>query len=526
MPGRRPRTPLGRALHAALAGSEQPPTGAGRADRRARAGFSRRDFLKIGAMGTAAMLLPACVRTSQNDQARVVIVGAGLAGLRCAQMLNDFGIDCTVYEASDGPGGRVSTLRGFFDHGQIVERGGELISSEHSVIRRLAADFELELELADGEWLDQYEDVLWVDGSRYSIADANEDWSGAYQSVKRALGNAPWPQTYDSNTEEGRRLDHISVPEWIDSEIAGGMSGRLGKIMYTTVIAEYGGEASDMPALALIYLLGWNSPASLAPLAGTDEAFHIKGGNDQLVNRLRDELPSDTVQYDSPLESVRSLGDGRLQCTFRADTAAVDVVAEHLVLALPFTALRDVDLDDAGLSDLKLKAIREIGMGTNSKLHVQFDTRPWVVTGKNGYVVTNSDSFQMTWDETAAQPGEGPVLDNFTGGDRSLRYPGPLSAQAPPDLVAELLGEIEPIFPGATAQYNGKAWRDWWVASPWQRGSYVYWRLGQSTDFAGIEAEREGNIHFCGEHTSIEYGGYMEGALRSGQRAAVEVRGG
>jgi len=470
-------------------------------------------------------MLPGCGRPSLQNS-KVVIVGAGLAGLRCAQLLHNQGIAATVYEASDHLGGRVSSLRGFFDHGQIVEHGGEFISTEHSTMRRLASQFGLELERVDGESADQYDDVLWVDGSRYPTAEANEDWGLAYESVRRALARAPWPQTYDSHTEEGRRLDHVPVPEWIDAEIPGGMSGRLGKIMYTTVTAEYGGEASDLPALALIYLLGWNDRDSLAPLAGTDEAFHIKGGNDQIVSRLHQELAADTVEFGSALEAVRSLGDGRYRCTFRRDTAAVDVTADHLVLALPFTALRNVDLDEADLSDLKLKAIRELGMGTSSKLHVQLNTRPWSAGGENGFVVTDPDSFQMTWDATAADAGAASVMVNFTGGARSVRTPGPLSAEAPADLVSELLAEVEPVFPGTMPQFNGLAWRDWWVASPWHHGSYSYWRLGQSTDFVGIEPVRQGNIHFCGEHTSIEFGGYMEGAVVSGRRAALEIMDG
>jgi monoamine oxidase len=86
-------------------------------------------------------------------------------------------------------------------------------------------------------------------------------------------------------------------------------------------------------------------------------------------------------------------------------------------------------------------------------------------------------------------------------------------------LSGQFLAQIEPVLPGITAKFNGKATVDW-PAVPWVKGSYSYWKVGQFTQFAGVERELEGRCHFAGEHTSVDFQGYLNGAVDRGQRAA------
>ncbi|MFM1654128.1 FAD-dependent oxidoreductase [Brevibacillus sp. B_LB10_24] len=78
-------------------------------------------------------------------------------------------------------------------------------------------------------------------------------------------------------------------------------------------------------------------------------------------------------------------------------------------------------------------------------------------------------------------------------------------------------------YTGITTKWNGKATVDYWAGYKWTRGSYGYYRVGQYTKFFGAEGEREGNCFFCGEHTSIDHQGYLNGAVETGQRAAKEI---
>jgi len=189
------------------------------------------------------------------------------------------------------------------------------------------------------------------------------------------------------------------------------------------------------------------------------------------------------------------------------------------VLALPFSILRSsVDISKAGFEPLKLIAIREQGMGTNSKLHVQLSSHFWRAQGSNGETFADT-GYQNTWEVTRAQPGKSGILVNYTGGKVGASF----GSGTPESRAAKFLGQIEPVLPGATKGWNGKAAIDFWPGYRWTKGSYSYWKVGQYQRFAGMEARRQGNCLFAGEHTSIDFQGYLNGAVATGQDAAGEI---
>jgi monoamine oxidase len=223
----------------------------------------------------------------------------------------------------------------------------------------------------------------------------------------------------------------------------------------------------------------------------------------------------DDVNTASELVRVKQTAAGSYELTFNEDSATKVAIADHVVLALPFSILRrSVDFTRAGFSDRKKRAIRELGMGTNSKLNVQFTSRFWEPLGSNG--ATYSDTgYQNTWDVTRGQSGASGILVDYTagtgfGGDPTKRS-------------RKFLSQLEPVLPGATRAWNGRATLDYWPDYEWTKGSYSYWKVGQVTGFGGVEGEASGNCHFAGEHTSINFQGYLNGAVESGERAAGEV---
>ena len=92
-------------------------------------------------------------------------------------------------------------------------------------------------------------------------------------------------------------------------------------------------------------------------------------------------------------------------------------------------------------------------------------------------------------------------------------------------MVSDYLDQFNAIFPGVRPKYNGKSYYVWSSGDPHIRGAYSYLKVGQYTGFNGIQGRRHGNLHFAGEHTSVNFQGFMEGALRSGYRCAAEVTG-
>jgi monoamine oxidase len=493
----------------------------------ARREVSRRDavrtagLLAAGGVVAAAATRPAPARAAEPD---VAVVGAGLAGLRAAHWLWKVkGIPSTVHEGSTRLGGRCWTLRDHFP-GYVVEHGGALINTDHTAVRNLARSLGLTLDTVHGGsyagWVDKY----WVDGANYPYDAANADWGQVWLAVKNALKAAPYPQTYDSWTPAGRALDDLTVDQWLAANVPGGLGSRFAKLMQSNAVAEYGLDPAQQSALNFIYLLGWNGQNSLSPINGGDEKYSVRGGNDQLVSRMVAELPPGAVQTGHRLTAVRALADGRVRLAFATGGADLEVTARRVVLALPFTMLRDVDLSQAGLRPVTRQAVAELGLGANAKLHLGVRRRPWVEQGYGGAVYTNVEGFQCGWDDTADQPLPGGVLNLFPGGSQvSSGWTGPAFGVPTTTQVQSYLAQVEPIFPGTTAAYTGVAYRDFWHANPWSRGAYTAQRPGQYTRVFGAGSTPEGSIHFAGEHTSTEFYGFLNGAVESGERAAKAV---
>jgi monoamine oxidase len=179
--------------------------------------------------------------------------------------------------------------------------------------------------------------------------------------------------------------------------------------------------------------------------------------------------------------------------------------------------LRDVDVK-LDLPAPKTLAIKELGYGTNAKLMVGFSSRPWRDAGSNGETITDLP-FQGTWETSRLQPGTNGIITNFTGGNIG----NAAGMGTPEERAAEFLDGFDVVFPGAKAAYNGKAARFHWPSYPLTKGSYSAYKVGQYTTITGVEAERFKNVHFAGEHTSLDAQGYMEGGALSGAIAADEV---
>lgn len=469
--------------------------------------LSRRAFLGVAA-GAAAL-------RGQAAGGSVVIVGAGLAGLTCAYRLKQAGITATLYDADARAGGRCWSLRGAFDAGQIVERGGELIDQGHTEIRHLAQELGLPLDNLLAAEPNGTEMFGYFDGAPYSYEEATRDLKAIWQKLHKDLSAASYPTTYYQSTARGRELDQMSIIDWINESVPGGMGSRLGQLLDVAYNIEYGEESSQQSALNLLYLLGYSGQGQLRIFGPSNEKYHVRGGNDQIPQRLAAALEGQ-ILFRHALTAVERKMDGSYALTFRNGGKRVQVNAGRVVLALPFSILRSsVDLTGAGFQALKMTAIREQGMGANAKFHLQFNTRRWAALGCNGDTYADT-GYQNTWEVTRGQAGTPGILVNYTGGD--------VARAANKTSAAEVLARVEPVLPGLTAQFNGRTQLEYWPGNPLTRGSYSYWKVGQYTKFVGVEGEMEGACHFCGEHTSLDFQGYLNGAVETGERAAREVQ--
>ena len=510
-------TPLAKLLRHAASAAAQPDRHDVPPDHFA---MSRRKFIRTISTATAGLALPSSLFATKQiaTSARVVVVGAGLAGLTCAYRLKQSGIIATVYEANTRLGGRCWTRRGDFDQGKIAEHGGELIDQGHTAIRHLAQELGLQLDNLLRAEPNGSTIFLHFDGVPYFYRDAVRDLKKIWQPLHRDLIDAGFPTLYNSYTARGAELDQMSITDWINQTVPGGVASPLGQLLEVAYTIEYGAECDVQSALNLIYLLGYNSPGQFTLFGHSNEKYHVRGGNDQIVTALAGLLDSQIVTG-QPLVALRENPDGTYRVTFQVSDQFTDVTADRVVLALPFSILKNsVDLTEAGFSEVKMIAIQELAMGSNSKLNLQFNTRPWAPLGCNGETYTDR-GYQASWEVTRAQPGATGILVNYTGGDAADAF----ATGTPEEHAAEFLPQIEALLPGLSSQWNGLATVDWWAGNPYSLGSYSYWQVGQYTRFAGVEREQQNGVHFCGEHTSIDAQGYLEGAVETGERAADEI---
>jgi monoamine oxidase len=523
-------TDLLRLAHAACAQAERSGLPVDVVAEQQRLGrLKRAEFLA----GAGAALLASCAPKQTQPlmkttaAPRIVIVGGGLAGAVCGYRLHQAGLPFVLCEANAAFGGRTWTLRNYFADGQIVEHGGEFVSSEHTALRKLCAELRLPLEDLRAAQPPGTEEIYYVRGQKYTWSEMLSDYAQIYPSIAKAAKAAPFPTLYNRFTPAGLRYDRMSARDFIVSTIPGGLDSRIGWLMDIDVTTENGGDSTDQSALEYIYMLGYMQAVTAHSnqpfyLVGTDERYHVVGGNDQVVGTMIKRMPGAMLQPNYALASLVRRADGSYTVTFKSALQTKTLQADHVVLALPFTALRTCDISRAGFSPRKMLSINKLGMGTNTKMHVQFRDRLWYGLGYNGYTYAD-DGFQQTWEASRHQTGRAGILISYYGGSFGASFKTPSFGPTAPGYVSGFLRGLEPIYPGSTAAYNGKSFMDYWTGDPWHRGSYSYGRVGQYTSFIGIEPQREGNVHFCGEHCSIYFSGFMNGAVETGERVAAEI---
>ena len=483
--------------------------------------ISRRRLLQgagaslVGASVVGKLAAPA---EAASRGVQIAVVGAGLAGLTAAYRLQQAGLIADVYEASTRIGGRCWTGRGDFADGQIYEHGGELIDTGHKALRNLAQELGLDLDNLLKAEQKGTEMLGYFAGQRYTVDQMTADFQAVQPQMAADVKAAGYPTLYNSYTQRGYELDHMSIYDYIERYVPGGHRSPLGQLLDDAYNIEYGAETTVQSSLNLLYLIGFAEPNSFPIFGDSDEKFHSRGGNDQVPTILARKLAGQIVAS-TPLVAIRQRDDGGFKLTFQNGAGSFDRVYDHVVLALPFSILRSqVDFSHAGFNDVKTTAIKNEGMGTNTKIHLQFRSRFWRDQGCNGETYSDR-GYQNTWEVTRAQDGASGILSWYTGGNIGVA----VGNGTPQQQANAFLRQIEPVLPGATAKWNGKVTRDYWTGYEWTKGSYSYWKVGQYTSFVGAEAERSGNCYFCGEHTSIDFQGYLNGAVDTGETAAKQV---
>jgi monoamine oxidase len=474
--------------------------------------YSRREFINetakagllIGA-GSFVTSLAAC-KTQATENVKVAIIGAGIAGLNAAYQLKKKGIEASVFEADKKTGGRIFTKTDFIS-GYSTEYGGEFIDSSHEDMLQLVK--ELGLTTTD-KFADKglTEEAYFIDGKNYSIKEVIEEFkqvSGKIIKDKASLND-------DYSNEASKKLDTTPMEEYIKNL---GGSAWFTKLLNIAYASEYGTETSDQSAISFISMIGTESEEKFEIFGSSDERFKIVGGNSKLTEALTQRIKNQ-IRPEYKLKAIRQSGNA-YTLAFENNK---EIKADFVIITIPFTVLREVDIKVSGMTKEKRQCIDQLGYGTNAKLIMGFNKRIWRESGYNGYLF--NETIQNGWDNSRMQnnnTGAG-AFTCFVGGKKGLDF-----CNKQNDLTNKeaCLNQLDIIFKNARANFSNKSDYARWPSNPFVKGSYAAYRVGQWTTIQGKEIEAIQNIFFAGEHCSKDYQGYMNGGAETGRRAAESV---
>lgn len=449
----------------------------------------------------------------------IAIVGGGVAGLTVAYRLARAGRRATLYEASSRFGGRMFTKRNFNSEGMFCELGGELVDTNHKPLMDLAAELGVGLQLLKPSQ-GAGEDLYALGGRLHSDRELVHNGRGLFVPIARQIArdHAKLTDEEENWTDHARKLDAISLQEYL-TQFRGRTPDWVLEFLDIAYWGEYGMRTSEQSSLNLIDLIGTDTKKNLELFGESDEAYRIAGGSSSLPDALFARLGGAIEQR--PKHALASIGhDGaRINLSFETPQGYVNAAHSVVVLALPFTKLREVNgVDALGLGAAKLKCIRELGYGDNGKVMIGTTGRPW--TEASRFPVKSSGEFysrefQVMWDTSRGQSGERGILTNYLSGvqDQATALAG----------IHAGLAKLSPAIEASLDESNMASF--FWARYPFNKGSFISARVGQYTTLLEVAGtpELDGRLQFAGEHTSTDFAGFMCGGVDSGERVAKAI---
>jgi len=446
----------------------------------------------------------------QDDPLDCIIVGAGFAGLYAARILHKSGKRFKILEARDRVGGRVHTHH--IDDDTYVDLGGQWIGPTQDKVYSLCEELNVKLF----KTYNQGKNLLATSGRVRSytgliprlnpLALLNIDF--VIKRLERMATDidlaAPW------KTPKARTWDGTTLAGFLDRNVRFGNARQVLEAGLETVFAAPPSELSLLHTL--FYIKSGGSLNALLNIEGGAQQYRLTGGAQQLAERLAGCF-REVVELEHPVRQVT-----------QSDTA-VEVSGEgfryqagRVIVALPPVLAARLNYQPA-LSARRDQLTQRIPMGTAIKCYAVYERPWWRDKGLSGQVVADDRYWlQTVFDNSPPDASKG-MLMGLCLANRARRL---LQAGAQ-DRRRYILDTLIDFFGPEAAQprfYIDKSWAD----EPWSRGCYTgLMAPGAWTSFTDSIRQACGRIHWAGTETATEWNGYIEGAIRSGERAAREV---
>jgi monoamine oxidase len=486
--------------------------------------LTRRRLLHLSAAAAgAAALAPTLNWSAQAKKPKpqsVAIVGGGVAGLTAAYRLHAAGAKPVLFEASNRWGGRMYTQYDFYK-GMFCELGGELVDTDHEDLQKLGKELDVEMQkLTDdgGDDLYFFKDVFHTPTDMLDPAKK----TGAFLPIaKRIAKDAAKITDKDDNwTSYAGKLDRMSLKDYLE-QFRGKTDDWAIDLLDVAYNIEYGIETKDQSSLNMVDFITTDLGKPFAMFGVSDEIYRIKGGSSALITALVNALENKIEMKQGFALTELDQKDKQIVMTFDAPGGSQTVSYDAVILALPFTKLRQVKgLDGLKLGAEKLKCIRELGMGMNAKILQGTTSRVWrspdsgLPAPSNGTFYSDL-GFQNLWESSRAQPGEAGLITNYIGVKAGLNDAKSALDAFRADLPKMSQKMADSLDPNAVTSW-------FWAVYPFTLGSYAGAKVGQYTTMLEVAGEPAlgGCLQFAGEHTSADFIGFMNGGVQSGNRAS------
>jgi monoamine oxidase len=429
---------------------------------------------------------------------RVIVAGAGLAGLTAAHELARRGAAITLLDARERAGGRVWTVRDGFDGGQHGELGGEFIDDHHARLRGLAKGFDLPLVrvLPRG----------FTHRFRRSDGEIVVSRSGPWESLRELL--TPLISRYKA--ARGRD-DAASIREMSTYSLRAYLREQEADADVHAMVDSTRGfflaEAEELSVLPFVAQLADSGSPAQTPV------YRIVGGNDRLIDALMTYTPAKRL-LGHRVKAISQAADRVVVRAIDRQGLLQEIEGDAAVITFPASTLRDVEIMPA-LPEDQQRAITRLKYGCATKVVVQ--TASAGLHARRAQAFATDGTLGAFWDATDGQPSASPSIITFLGGGAASRKLAARAAAGRGALLSDLcwLG----LAGAPVIVQHAATWED----DPFAHGGYAYADPAFDPAWKPLLSRRAGRILFAGEHTSGDFQGYMEGAVESGQRAASEL---